>query len=298
MRATAPSFRLEMLQVARVAPKALGESSELVRQFVLSKLSAGGFSDREGRPDLYYSVFGIEALLALQADIPREQIRTWLRKFGDGAGLDFVHLCSLARCGGDIGGDVFSESDAIQIARRIDAFRTSDGGFHGTPGKLRGSAYGCLLAWGAYADLGLAMPDVEALSACVASLQTADGGYANEPGLPFGSTTATAAAVTLCRHLQKPLSGDVATWLRKQVHRSGGFLAAPGAPLPDLLSTAVALHALDALEADLNSIKEGCLDFVDSLWSAEGGFHGHWADDDLDCEYTYYGLLALGHLTL
>ena len=23
-----------------------------------------------------------------------------------------------------------------------------------------------------------------------------------------------------------------------------------------------------------------------------------WADDDLDCEYTYYGLLALGHLSL
>jgi hypothetical protein len=44
--------------------------------------------------------------------------------------------------------------------------------------------------------------------------------------------------------------------------------------------------------------KERCLDFVDSLWSAEGGFHGHWADDHLDAEYTYYGLLALGHLSL
>ena len=36
----------------------------------------------------------------------------------------------------------------------------------------------------------------------------------------------------------------------------------------------------------------------DSLWNAAGGFHGNWTDDTLDCEYTYYGLLALGHLSL
>ena len=32
--------------------------------------------------------------------------------------------------------------------------------------------------------------------------------------------------------------------------------------------------------------------------SATGGFHGNWSDDYLDCEYTFYGLLALGHLSL
>jgi hypothetical protein len=52
------------------------------------------------------------------------------------------------------------------------------------------------------------------------------------------------------------------------------------------------------LNADFGKIKEPCLDFVDSLWSNAGGFHGHWGDDHLDCEYTYYGLLALGHLSL
>jgi hypothetical protein len=60
----------------------------------------------------------------------------------------------------------------------------------------------------------------------------------------------------------------------------------------------VALHALDGLQVDFSSLKERMLDYVDSLWSAGGGFHGHWADDELDVEYTYYGLLALGHLAL
>jgi hypothetical protein len=68
--------------------------------------------------------------------------------------------------------------------------------------------------------------------------------------------------------------------------------------MPDLLSTAVALHALDGMQVDLTPFKEPCLDFIDSLWSNEGGFHGYWADDVLDIEYTYYGLLALGHLAL
>ena len=55
---------------------------------------------------------------------------------------------------------------------------------------------------------------------------------------------------------------------------------------------------IGGLERDFSHLKEGCLDFIDTLWSAEGGFHGHWADDHLDAEYTFYGLLALGHLSL
>ncbi|NBP88813.1 MAG: hypothetical protein EBU59_09985, partial [Planctomycetia bacterium] len=56
-----------------------------------------------------------------------------------------------------------------------------------------------------------------------------------------------------------------------------------------------ALHALDAAAVEWRGHRDLILDFIDSLWSAEGGFHGSWADDDLDSEYTFYGLLALGH---
>jgi hypothetical protein len=296
--ASARSFRLEMLQVARLAPKVLGDSAALVEKFLLGKLTQeGGFADREGGPDLYYTVFGIEGLMALRAAVPVDRIAPWLHQFGDGAGQDFVHLCSLARCGAGLGGNVFSSECRERLARRIEEFRVADGGYHGTPGKARGSAYGALLAWGAYADLGMQIPEPGCLGNSVQSLRLADGSFANEPGLPQGTTTATAAAVTLCRHLGLPLHVETGTWLQQQVHPSGGFLATPGAPLPDLLSTATALHALDSLEVKLDPFRDLTLDYVDSLWSAEGGFHGHWADDDLDVEYTSYGLLALGHLS-
>ena len=72
----------------------------------------------------------------------------------------------------------------------------------------------------------------------------------------------------------------------------------PDAPVPDLLSTATALHAISTLHAPLDPVRESCLDFIDSLWTNRGGFYGSWGDDAIDCEYTYYALLSLGHLSL
>ena len=49
-----------MLQVARVAPKVLGDATELVRNFLASQQNPdGGFRDRDGESDLYYTVFGL-----------------------------------------------------------------------------------------------------------------------------------------------------------------------------------------------------------------------------------------------
>ena len=65
-----------------------------------------------------------------------------------------------------------------------------------------------------------------------------------------------------------------------------------------MLSTATALHALAGLETSFELIKDICLDFLDTLWTNEGSFFGNWTEETLDCEYTFYGLLALGHLSL
>ncbi|HRH96667.1 MAG TPA: hypothetical protein PLB55_12065, partial [Prosthecobacter sp.] len=59
------SFRLEMLQVARMAPKLLGDSASMVENFLRSRLSpAGGLLNRSDQPDLYYAVFRLEGLQA------------------------------------------------------------------------------------------------------------------------------------------------------------------------------------------------------------------------------------------
>ena len=62
------SLRLEMLQVARLARSVLGdEACDLVEGYVRSQQNEdGGFRDREGISDLYYTSFAIDALTALQ----------------------------------------------------------------------------------------------------------------------------------------------------------------------------------------------------------------------------------------
>src|SRR5206468_311855 len=157
--------------------------------------------------------------LALRADLPVPALHSYLRGFGDGEDLDFVHLSCLARGWAGLPADLRADAPRGEIAERIEGCRTADGGYADTPGAGRGTLY-------------------------------------------------------------------------------GGFYAAPAAPIPDLLSTATALHALAGMRVDLEPIKEPCLDFIDSLWVNRGAFFGTWMDDEPDCEYTYYALLALGHLSL
>jgi len=288
-----------MLQVARLGAKELGESADLVREFLRGRFSEeGGGVDRVGKADLYYTIFALAGLQALEEALPFERVEPWLRTFGDGEQLDFVHLGALARCWSAIGAEKLDDSAKSRLLARIEAYRSGDGGYDSDPGSEIGNAYGCFVGFGAYQDLGREVPQGLKMVQCLKLLETPDGAWENARKLPIGSTNATAAAVTLLHQLGMPINAAVGDWLLAQAHPQGGFLAMPKAPIPDLLSTATSLHALACLEVPLpGRVRESCLDFLDTLWSAEGGFHGHWADDHLDAEYTFYGLLALGHLT-
>jgi geranylgeranyl transferase type-2 subunit beta len=287
-----------MLQVARLAPRLLGESASLVESFLRSQIAEdGGFRDRGGRSDLYYTVFGIESLMALRADVPVASLAAYLPSVGN-TDLDLVHASCLARAWAALPADLRTQAPAGALAARIAAHRSADGGFAPRPASEVGTVYAQFLAVGALQDLGYPLPPAEELRPALEGLRAGDGGYANQPGAVEGQTPATAAAVTLRRHFGDPRDAGLAAWLRARAHIGGGFFASPTAPMPDLLSTATALHALSGLHAEIEDLREPCLDFVDSLWTSRGGFYGHWADDAVDCEYTYYGLLALGHLSL
>ena len=294
------SLRLQMLQIARVAQKALGDSAGLVRDFLLRQITPeGGGADRAGRADLYYTIFVLAGLEALQAEIPKTRVEPFVNGFGDGGNLDFVHLGALARCRAAIGLEKIAHGFDDAILAKLETFRTSDGGYDVQPSSQNGNAYGCFVALGAYQDLGAKLPEPLRMVQCLKFLETPDGAWGNVRGMRAGTVPATAAAITLLHQLGMPISAASGDWLLAQIHSDGGWLAVPGSPLPDLLSTATALHALACLDRPLpDAQREKCLDFVDTLWSAEGGFHGHWADDALDAEYTFYGLLALGHLTV
>lgn len=272
-----------MLQVARLAPGALTEAAPRVAEFLRSQFNTdGGARDRSGASDLYYTVFALEGLIALREEPPLGRVRPYLERFGDGDGLDLVHLCCLARCWAAFPRGTFGRARAL--ARRIASHEV-------------GSIYQAFLSLGAFEDLGAELPGPERLARFVASLELEDGSFANEAGVRAGATTTTAAAVTLLRQLGAPSASRAGEWLLARAHPKGGFAATAGAPIPDLLSTATALHALAGLKVPVAPLKEAALDFLDTLWTGKG-FCGNWTDDVPDGEYTYYALLSLGHLSL
>ena len=251
-----------MLQVARLAPNLLQEAASPVADYLLSRFNDdGGATDRAGQSDLYYTVFALEGLVALQREFP-PHVQSFLESFGDGRDLDLVHLCCLARCWAAL------KQPAPDLEGRIEELWDRD------------SVYQSFLAWGALQDLGRE-PDPFPL----------------RDGSLVRTTPTTAAAVTLLRQMQLPVPEDAVTWLLARAHPEGGFCATGDVPMPDLLSTATALHALSGQKVSFAHLKDTTLDFLDTLWTGKA-FCGSWADDEPDCEYTYYALLAMGHLSL
>jgi hypothetical protein len=315
--------------VAKLSPQLLGESKSLVAEFLLGQLAEdGGFCgrdsddgdvDNEGvgdvdsdvnsdvnsegnqrggaEGDLYYTIFGLDALNALDETPPADRVMPFLGQFGDGADLDLIYLSCLIRSWTALGA-LQKGPDAAILLDHLGKFRHPDGGWSVDLGGPRGSTYGAFLAIASYQDLEAEIPDTDAAVRFLADRQMEDGGFAPDAHLAVSTTPTTAAGVSALRQLEAEAKPGAIDWLRAQYHPQGGFLPAPGAPMPDLLSTAVALHALSTLGASLADLVEPTLDYIDTLWTARGGFHGHWADDVLDCEYTFYGLLALGHLSV
>ena len=274
----------------------------------------GGFADRSGRPDLYYTVFGLQTLAAVEASASRagesDDSRAYLARF-DPADLDVVHLCCLLRCRALIEPKkvpgVFSshtEKTPGTSLDRLETFRAVDGGYSHVPGAEHGTAYGAFLALGAYEDAGAELPDPDRLADSLGRLRAADGGYAGSPGAETGLVPSTAAAVVTLAALGRTVDATAVDWLTAAQRPTGGWPAAVGAPTADLLSSATALHALSAAGATLgDDARAAARTFVESLIQPAGpapdaaGFRGHAADTIADCEYTFYGLLALGHLT-
>lgn len=289
-----------MLQVARLSPKLLGDATELVADFVQSQLNSdGGFCDRAGKSDLYYTVFGIECLRALRLDLPYPRIIPYLEQFGAGDDLDFVHRCCLARCWAHMPPEQQGSLPRQELAKNIELFRSADGAYDTKKDSKQGSVYASFLALGAMQDLGAGPLDrQDQFLQTINDLKAKDGGFANQLSMPMGLTPPTTAAVAIFHQLLHPIDKDIGDWLLSRHYPEGGFFATPMAPLPDLLSTATALHALAIMKVPMDAIKEPCLDFIDSLWTNRGGFFGQWSDDHIDCEYTYYALLSLGHLSI
>lgn len=110
-------------------------------------------------------------------------------------------------------------------------------------------------------------------------------------------TTNAACCILVMQHqIEGRVNEEILAWLKERQDETGGFFASDKAPIPDILSTGVALFTLRLVGA----ASLDATDFVQAhfrLWDRDkkgtGGFTPTILDDYSDVEYCFYGLLGL-----
>ena len=266
-----------------------------VRGFSINQMTReGGFSDRDGKADLYYTVFGLQLLEVFGVNVPYERVAGFLQGFyPDIEEMDLLEVASLGRCFGCLPLEYKHGAISDRIAERIAAFASLDGGYSMEIGDESGSIYAAFLAMGAQQDMELTLTNPRGLVASIEALALKDGSFVNDSKMPIGLVPSTSAAIVMLDILVGAVSPSSIEWLKSCYCPDGGFSAVPDGS-PDLLSTGVGLYALASCGEDIADMKYDCGRFVDALHREDGGYCGSAEDKNTDCEYTYYGLLTKG----
>ena len=104
------------------------------------------------------------------------------------------------------------------------------------------------------------------------------------------TTNAVCCILAMQHQTGSQLDATQVEWLRQRQDTTGGFYASDTAPIPDMLSTAVALFTLRLIGVRASDTS----DFIKAHWLDNGGFAPTLYDNYSDVEYVFYGLLALG----
>lgn len=272
------------------------------RRFVASaRASGGGFAGRGGRPDRYYTHFGLRAADALELDRGHE---LWT------AAADFME--GLGRPPGDVV-DCYCEAFSRALLAQRDCCSANweslpevaavcrgeatggEGSSEGT-GEA-GSLYRAFLAAMTLELLG-ERPSAEDVGRFVMERRCVDGGFSDTRGAERGSLNPTAAAVVLlCSVGKREQAAEAGGFLAGLQRPDGGFPAHSEAPSSDLMSTFTALVALEDVGRLDGAEMGAAARFARELEAGSGGFYGAPQDREVDVEYTYYGLGVVGLLS-
>ena len=275
------------------------ETTDEIRKFILKKQTAGGgFADRAGKGDLYYSLFGYFIAEVFAITEVKEPLKVFVKSKVDSENLSGVHLyCAAILYSKLFGADATSLSLNYKIKKELKSsfqhISTSTNQLISSSAHQNYSNFMGYLAL-YYLEDFLSLKNLLHQYKTFSSTQhisTPTLQHISTSNLPCPVIAANAILHQLSNH-PDPFSGEkIKSFLRP----SGGFAAVSNAPCEDLLSTGVALYALKFIDADIRILKPECLSFIDNLFG-DGGFRAVQTDFETDVEYTFYGLLALGAL--
>lgn len=268
----------------------------------------GGFAGREGESDPYYTAFALRGLLivdGIDQEVAQRAAGFFREHFSDDLGI--VDLVSLV-----MGASILELTHGIQpladvpdlqprVLAKLESLRSSDGGYAKTVGGVAGSTYQTFLNLLCYELLEAQPPDPEAILRFLNQQRVIDGGFREIRVAKRAGVNPTAAGIGALKSLgQLDPSVEEATidFLADMRTDEGGLAANDRIALADLLSSCTGMVTMADLEAVDQLHLPGLRRYALSMQRLDGGrpaggFHGFAFDQEVDVEYTFYGLALL-----
>lgn len=231
----------------------------------------GGFIDRAGQPDLYYSLFGLWLSIATGQNELQQKLKEFADTLNMGNSKSPVEDLAL-----------------LLIKSYLDP---------GLPKQSIFSIIKTVLKKGRMIELSY---QFFLISLVIDAVGKNKGLYYFFARIclyfykPKGNIPCSISAALVYAHkILRLNTGKSLKELESFALEQGGFCAFKSLETADLLSTGVALFVLNEFGTDLRLIKPACLDFIQKNY-AEGAFLSGDGDTTKDLEYTFYGLLGLG----
>jgi len=268
-----PKLYLQFIETVRKGLNLLGDAQQAeVAEFVRkSQHSSGGYTDRAGVPDLYYSVFGSWLAEALELKDSLSQLNGWLEEQKLEGQKNGVHRFSL----------LFLQQTCL--GKRLSAYRLAQ--------KLMMRDFPANFTY----QLFLVLLLVDASFGQKDWLRFLGRWMLRFYPVPKEVPSSVIAALMVARSSLGLSTSKLGADLLSSFQKDGAFVAFRGMNEPDLLSTGVALFALLQSGTDLRAIATYSLEFIQQNYRS-GAFVAGDDDPMPDLEYTFYGLLALGSL--
>jgi len=285
-----------MIVLLRNALNLLDEQGrEDVLKFLISQQNPdGGFQDRGGQPDLYYSLFGGLMLRAAERETEDRRLKTEdllsVRETVEGAILKLKQFIA-CKSNSEVPGFI-EKCCLVLLQKELKAGRNSQLKALISLGKSfwkeRHSINISYRSFVLFLTLDAVLPLRRILKFGAKSMLRRSTIDQHSP------CSEVAARVFLQKMMNQERLEDQVL-LKSFACETGGFKAFAHLNNADMLSTAVALFALSYSGCDLRLLKPVCLDFIGQNFS-DGAFLSGDGDPTADVEYTFYGLLALGVL--
>lgn len=295
-------FYVQMIQLLQQAVALLDEQGrgEILNFILNNQHEDGGFCDRGGRSDLYYSLFGLLILRALEESEEKSAVlcqskessavETHHHQLLADAMLKLKHftrMCSAAEVPG------FIERCCLVLLQKELKSKKS----------IRAKALWSLSRsfWKERSSINLSYRSfvlfltLDALFPVSAVIKRPARRMMAQTLVNEHSPCSEVAANVFLQTMIHQKDAKEEELLRSFACQTGGFKAFLHLSQADMLSTAVALFALNYSRADLRLLKPSTLHFIQANYFS-GAFLSGDGDLTADVEYTFYGLLALGLL--